>query len=150
MKILLSSDVLLDLLYDNEYSQDARRLLYLAQEGCIEASISCHSFVELSQHVSNEVLYQTLGVLNSFVSMIDLNRKDVRKACRKEDFYAGLYQVMAEKEEADYIVSRRINRDIHITIKVTDPRELRKLIENGETGQQRRDIQRKGHSCRKR
>ena len=150
MKILLSSDVLLDLLYDNEHSQDIRKLLYLAQEGCIEAVISCHSFVELSQHVSNEVLYQTLGVLSSFVSLIDLSRKDVRKACRAKDFYAGLYHVLAERYEVDYVVSRRINRDIHSTIKVTDPRELRKLMEDGKTNQQRRDIQRKGHSCRKR
>ncbi|MBQ6478792.1 MAG: hypothetical protein IJI44_05410 [Erysipelotrichaceae bacterium] len=150
MKILLSSDVLLDLLYDNEYSQDIRKLLYLAQEGCLEAAISCHSFIELSEHVSSEVLYQTLGVLNSFVSLIDLSRKDIRKACRKDDFYAGLYQVLAEKHEADYIVSRRIKRDIHSTIKVTDPKELKELVEYGKTDQQGRDIQGKGHSRRKR
>ncbi|MBR2533269.1 MAG: hypothetical protein IKE50_00600 [Erysipelotrichaceae bacterium] len=150
MKILLSSDALLDLLYDNEYSQDIRKLLYLAQEGCIEAAISCHSFVELSGHVSSEVLYQTLGVLSSFVSLIDLSRKDVRKACRSKDFYEGLYRVLAVRHEADYIVSRRIKRDIHSTIRVTDPRELRKLTEDGKTDQQRRDIQRKSHSCRKR
>ena len=150
MKILLSSDVLLDLLYDNEYSQDIRKLLYLAQEGRIEAAVSCHSFVELSRHVSGEVLYQTLGVLSSFVALIDLSRKDIRKACRTEDFYAGLYRVLAEKSEADYIVSRRIKRDIHSTIKVIDSKELRKLMEDGKTGQQRRNIQRESHSCRKR
>ena len=150
MKILLSSDVLLDLLYDNEYGPDIRKLLYLAQEGCIEAIISCHSFVELSRHVTSDVLYQTLGVLNSFVSLADLTRKDIRKACRREDFYAGLYIALAEKHEADYIVSRRIKRDIHSTIKITDPRELRNLIEHGETDRQRRNIQRKDHPCRKR
>ena len=150
MKILLSSDVLLDLLYDNEYSQDIRKLLYLAQEGYVEAAISCHSFIELSEHVTGEVLYQTLGVLNSFVSMIDLSRKDIRKACRRDDFYAGLYLVLAEKHEADYIVSRRIKKDIHSTIKVTDPRELRKLIEYGKTDQQTGNIQWQGDPCRQR
>ena len=150
MKILLSSDVLLDLLYDNEYSPDIRKLLYLAQEGLAEAYISCHSFIELSEHVSNEVLYQTLGILNSFVTVIDLSRKDIRKACRKNFFYEGLYHVLAERSGIDYVVSRRIKRDIHSTIKVTDPRELRKLIEYGKTDQQGRDIQREDHPRRKR
>ena len=133
MKILFCADVILDLLKDQGYSNDVRKLLYACQKGICEGYITNIGLYNLETQIDSDAFSQTISILKVFLQLIDLNCTVLIRAGKKGEFYAELYQLLYKKYGIDFIACKRKKKTVESTIRVTDPEDLRKILENGKT-----------------
>jgi len=123
----------LDLLKDEDSSNEVRKLLYECQKGVYKAYMTNLELYILVKQTSGSIMYRTVSILKDFIDLIDVNCVALTKAGKEGDFEDGLYRILYKKYGINFVASKRKNKSIDSTIRVMDPKDLRKILENGET-----------------
>ena len=140
MKVLFSKDVLEDVLTGGSCSADAGALLNMCQDGRIRGYICTWHLLEYARELDNASARTFLSVAGRLFHPLGVNTRDIRNALECENFDIGLYNVLVMRHRLDCaVITQKIRRN-DSTIELYVPKELRKIIENGKTAQQRRNL----------
>ena len=140
MKVLFSQDVLMKAVGGAMGDRDISVLLNCCQDGKIRGFACNHSIMALSAVLDREDFSQCISILTCLLELIDVSCYEIRLALKCDDFEAGLDQIVARRHRLDCIVTQRQITAINSKIKVCDPAQLRRELEDGKTSQQRRDL----------
>ena len=140
MKVLFGKDVLEDVLTGGACSADAAALLNMCQDGRIRGYICTWHLLEYARELDVASARTFLSVSGSLYHPLRVNTRDIRNALEYDDFEIGLYSVLVMRHRLDCAVIAQKNRRNDSTIKLYVPKELRRMIENGKTAQQRRNL----------
>ena len=116
MKILIDTNVLVDVFYNREpFVHDAQKVLNLVEVHQVQGFITANSVTDLHYVLmralkDKEVVKEAMRVLLALVKIIDVTGEDIRKAFLLDgkDFEDDLQCVCAERAKMDYIVTRNV------------------------------------------
>ena len=140
MKVLFVEDVLLDVIRAKERNNDTLFLLNCCEDHLISGYVSTYSLIMILKQFDYPTDDHILKIMSNLLEIIEIKTKDIRKATQDEYFWKGFYSCLMSRYGFDYIVSRHKIGFNHSKIELIDPKELRKLIENGKTDKQRRNL----------
>lgn len=114
MKILIDTNVLVDVFYNREpFVHDARKVLNLVEVRQVQGFITANSVTDLHYVLmralkDKQVVQESMRVLLTLVEIIDVTGEDIRKAFLLDgnDFEDDLQCVCAERAKMDYIITR--------------------------------------------
>ena len=114
MKILIDTNVLIDVFYNREpFVQDAQKILNLVEVHQVQGFITANAITDLHYVLTRalkdrQIVREAMKVLLALVEIIDVTGEDVRNAFLLDgvDFEDDLQSVCAERTRMDYIVTR--------------------------------------------
>ena len=136
MKILIDTNVILDLLCDRKgFSEDAARIFKLCEVREIEGTISALSIPNIvyimRKELDEERIQGIIRMLSSILTIEDLRGDDMLKAAAlpMKDFEDALQSVCASRVKADFIVTRNIKDYAISPVMAIKPSELLERVE---------------------
>ncbi|MBO5501835.1 MAG: PIN domain-containing protein [Clostridia bacterium] len=136
MKILIDTNVILDLLCDRKgFSEDAARIFKLCEVREIEGTISALSIPNIvyimRKELDEERIQGIIRMLSSILTIEDLRGDDMLKAAAlpMKDFEDALQSVCASRVKADFIVTRNIKDYAKSPVMAIKPSELLERVE---------------------
>ncbi len=140
MKVLFAREVLEDVLSGGTTSADAAALLNMCQDGRIQGYICIWHLLEFARELDHASARTFLSIAGSLFHPLHINTRDIRNALEYDDFDIGLYRTLIMRHRLDCaVIAQKIRRN-DSTIELYVPKELRRMIENGKTAQQRRNL----------
>ena len=137
MKILLDTNVLLDVLCDRKpFAEDSATVWKQCEIRCVSELISAVSVPNIVYIMRRELSPERTEQLLRFLLMIfdvsELKADDLKKAAslRFPDYEDALQIVTAEKEKASYIVTRNKKDFAGSPIPAVTPGEFLQLLQN--------------------
>lgn len=114
MKILIDTNVLVDVFYNREpFVQDAQKVLNLIEVRQVQGFITANAVTDLHYVLmralkDKQVVQESMRILLALVEIIDVTGEDIRNAFSLggEDFEDDLQCVCAERAKMDYIITR--------------------------------------------
>lgn len=136
MKILVDTNVVLDVLCDREkFADDSTRVIQFCEANLVSGSIYAMSVPNIVYIMRRELDPEAIETICLYLSLIfsieSLTSKDLRKAAqmRNKDFEDSLQMVCAEKISADYIVTRNIKDFALSKVPVITPAEFLNIMQ---------------------
>ena len=140
MKVLFARDVLEEILSSGANSADATALVNMCQDGRIQGYICTWHLLEFARELDAETARTFLSITGALFHPLSVNTRDIRNALEYDDFDIGLYRTLIMRHRLDCaVIAQKIRRN-DSTIELYVPKELRRMIENGKTAQQRRNL----------
>lgn len=128
-KILIDTDVILDFFFDrNPFSEYSSQVLALCETGKIKGFVTpviCSNlYYLLRQNAPHKKVIEKLGLLLSFIDVIQMNKETIMAAINSEfkDFEDALQNFAAQKAgNIDMIVTRNVKDFSRSEISVLSP-----------------------------
>lgn len=128
-KILIDTDVILDFFFDrNPFSEYSSQVLALCETGKIKGVVTpviCSNlYYLLRQNAPHKKVIEKLGLLLSFIDVIQMNKETIMAAINSEfkDFEDALQNFAAQKAgNIDMIVTRNVKDFSRSEISVLSP-----------------------------
>lgn len=131
MKVLIDTNVILDLLCDRKaYADDASRVFKLCEVKKIEGVVSALSIPNIvyimRKELDGERIREIIGQLSMIFTIADLKSEDILKAATLpiNDFEDALQSVCASRVKADFIITRNVKDFAHSSVPAIKPAEL--------------------------
>lgn len=137
-KVLLDSDVLLDLFFDRKpFSEDAARIISLCEErsiiGFVTPVICSNMYYLLLKTSTHERVIQRLTQLIGIVDVLEMNKSTIIEALHSDfrDFEDALQHFVAvQNQSIDIIITRNVKDYKKSSIPVLTPNNYIKLIQS--------------------
>ncbi|MBQ3626164.1 MAG: PIN domain-containing protein [Synergistaceae bacterium] len=134
MKLLLDTNILLDVLTEREPFYDISAIIW-HKCACKEFSgcISSLSFANMVYNMRKKLTPESIEILavrmSDIFEFVDLNRLDIIQASkmRWKDFEDALQSVAAERIKADYIITRNIKDFDNSNVRALSPEDFLNL-----------------------
>ncbi|MBR0220612.1 MAG: PIN domain-containing protein [Synergistaceae bacterium] len=134
MKLLLDTNILLDVLTEREPFYDISAIIW-HKCACKEFSgcISSLSFANMVYNMRKKLTPESIEILavrmSDIFEFVDLNRLDIIQASkmRWENFEDALQGVAAERIKADYIITRNIKDFDNSNVRALSPEDFLNL-----------------------
>ncbi|MBQ9896558.1 MAG: PIN domain-containing protein, partial [Synergistaceae bacterium] len=131
MKLLLDTNILLDVLTEREPFYDISAIIW-HKCACKEFSgcISSLSFANMVYNMRKKLTPESIEILavrmSDIFEFVDLNRLDIIQASkmRWKDFEDALQSVAAERIKADYIITRNIKDFDNSNVRALSPEDF--------------------------
>lgn len=134
MKLLLDTNIIVDILSKREGYEDSLRILQFCEVGRVEGYVSAVTVTDvmyiLRKHIAPDGVRDTLLTLLSIVDVADVIRSDIRGAfsCGMKDFEDAVQAMCAKRIGADYIVTRNLKDFEGAPVRGISPKEIIKLL----------------------
>ena len=131
MKLIIDSNILLDVLYAREpHVEKSLSVWRLCEAGKLQGFVSVLTFANIvyiiRKELDEEKIKDCWEKLSKIFTFVDLRVEDVAMATKRKgkDFEDELQMVAAERVEADYIITRNIKDFKNSLIPVLPPAEF--------------------------
>ena len=131
MKLIIDSNILLDVLYAREpHVEKSLSVWRLCEAGKLQGFVSVLTFANIvyimRKELDEEKIKDCWEKLSKIFTFVDLRVEDVAMATNRKgkDFEDELQMVAAERVEADYIITRNIKDFKNSLIPVLPPTEF--------------------------
>lgn len=134
MKLLLDTNILVDILSKRAGYEDSLRILQFCEAGRVEGYVSAVTVTDvmyiLRKHITLERVREALPTLLSVVDVADVTRSDIRGAfsCDMRDFEDAVQAMCAKRIDADYVVTRNLKDFENAPIQAISPAEITVLL----------------------
>lgn len=135
MKILIDTNVILDVLYNRkDFAEDSLKVFKYCETNQITGYISALSIPNIvcimRKELDSERIKEILTVLTSIFTVVDLRQTDLIKAADLEfsDYEDAVQSVCASRIKVNYIVTRNIKDFKNSTVPAIKPSELLERI----------------------
>ena len=133
MKILFDSDALMALLSGSRDGEDVRYILNCCEDKKIKGYLPVFAYTQAALKMDNRILKKALMILRNLLTHVAVTTRDLNNALKYDNINSGLYGALSERLEIDYVVSCRKSLLDDSTIRVVNPNEMRRILENGKT-----------------
>lgn len=140
MKVLFSRSVFDLLMKKGGCSRDMRAVLNLCQDKRIEGYICSYYLPEAMEELEKDSFRQLLSVVSSLLNLVHVNARDLRDAMHYRDMEEGICCTLAKRHKIQCVLVDKKKAKVDSTIKLCTPKELRRMIEDGKTAKQRRNL----------
>ena len=135
MKVLIDTNVILDVLYDRKpFSDDAAKVLKCCELKQIDGYVSALSIPNIvyvmRKELDGDKIRQLLDTITNIVTISDLKESDLVKAAGADfnDYEDAVQSMCASRVKADYIVTRNVKDFRNSRIPAIKPDELNQLL----------------------
>lgn len=126
-RIYVDSNIFIDVVEDRknligkDIAKPASKMFFRAMSCEFYLIISSWTLKELYKHVNVDEIKMLFAMVKKKIITVKYDDKDVEEAKKRsrDNFDDALHIVLAEKEKADYIVTRNIDHFIQIGTKIT-------------------------------
>lgn len=134
MKLLLDTNIIVDILSKREGYEDSLRILQFCEVGRVEGYVSAVTVTDvmyiLRKYIAPDNVRDTLSTLLSIVDVADVTRSDIKGAfsCGMKDFEDAVQALCAKRIGADYIVTRNLKDFEGAPARGISPKEIIELL----------------------
>lgn len=136
MRILIDTNILIDLYTSRRPDNYAQKLLIMHEFGDAELWASAKSFTDifyiLSKHFENDRIYAAFDESFKWLNLCSVDGDDIRAAVNREwkDFEDCIISICAEKAKADFLLTRDKCGFKNSKIKTMDPKAFFNYLES--------------------
>ena len=132
MKVIIDTNIIIDILQHREpYFQDSYRTILLGLQEKLETRLSAAAVADIyfiiNQNIDDSKRVQKkIHAINTLIKICDTTAEDINTALSQTiaNFEDAMIAAIAEREEADFIVTRNEEAFTGSTVPAISPKEL--------------------------
>ena len=136
MKILLDTNIIIDVISKRDGYEDSLQILRLCELKRLEGYVSAVTVTDimyiLRKHLSQAQLRASIGTLLTIVALVSVGKTDINRALASvmTDFEDAVQAACAKRINADYIVTRNLKDFEQSPVNAISPTELSNKFRN--------------------